>query len=766
MINSIIAAKVKELSETNKFGYPYIRYDRKPDAETVEAYKKEYGIKTDCHSLCHVCQITHIEKYKPTLEFENNKSLTENGKPLDKWFNVECNFIAKGLEGSAIREKLNELTAKGISEKRAKRIILQSIDPVNWLELLMGFDDDSKSLPEIERHWYLRWYQKPIIRCTAKRQVLRMGRRTGKSSSAALKIINWAFNHKVFNARDADGVEQWKGPKIAIITPFQSQVSAIFVEIERLLRLNKSLEEEVVQTGAKLFKQSPPLTMTFKNGCVIEGYVTGSNDKEDGSGGGSIRGAFADIIYIDEMDMVPEYIIASVIKPLLRSRASTIMLCSSTPIGKKGSFYKACLEDDTYKEFYFPGDVLPFWDLQEKEILSEGTKDSFTAEYMAVFNIDSFGAFKASYIVAARSNYSYEDTEDSKWWLQPPFKTNFYKFSICMGIDWNQTTGTEFSVVAFDPKSGMMYVLENYCMEASEYSGEGYKDALKRLNHKWNPKYIYCDYGYGHMLFEGLQLESMYAAAKPVKTDYERSVAGLKDKLKEINFSSNLEIYNPSTGTYETKYAKNFLVENAISIFERKKILFAEDDKTLIKQLQNYIVVEKKDNGKVIYGMVNESIGDHRLDALCLALGGLQIEESVFSYSAPDYSFHHSPLSKDMPESNDPSNGLIVVDNQLVGFKNHREINFKPVTTEEGIGLNLTSMVFKQKTNKIPPNRRSMAESDLHPNEGIFEAHGLAKFVKTGKGADEDDGHFHKKFSGGKISPRGNSKVKKVRTPL
>jgi hypothetical protein len=302
-------------------------------------------------------------------------------------------------------------------------------------------------------------------------------------------------------------------------------------------------------------------------------------------------------------------------------------------------------------------------------------------------------------------------------------------------------------------------------MEASEYSSEGYRDALKRLNYKWNPKYIYCDNGYGHTIFEDLQLESAFAAAKKEKTDYERSVANLGDKLKQINFSSNIEIYNPTKGTYETKYAKNFLVENAITIFERKKILFAEDDKTLIKQLQNYVIIEKKDNGKLIYGMVNDSIGDHRVDALCLALGGLQIEESVFSYNSPDYAFHHSPLAPREEGSASDDNGLLIVDNQLVGFKNHREINFKPKDT----GLEFTSMVFNQKANKTPPNKRSsIAETDKHPNEGIFEAHGLAKFVKTGNGDDEDN-VFNRKFGSNapsKIEPRGFGKNSKVRTNI
>lgn len=673
---------IEDLYETNKFGAKYVRYDRRPSEALVAKYQQRYGINTDCHNICKVCQITHIDKYKETLELENAKSLSDKKEPMAKWFKPNCSFIKAGWPTSFIQPRLEQLIKEGIPAKRAKRILFSTIDPINWLELLMGFDDETQLIEDIERHWYLRWYQKAAIRCTAKRLVLRAGRRTGKSTTAALKIIDWVFNHKVFAARDADGVEKWTGPKILIITPFQSQVTTIFSEIERLLLINEALVKEVIQTGSKLFKQSPPLTMIFQNGAIIEGHVTGANDKEDGSGGGSIRGNYAHFIYIDEQDMVPEYIMKNVIKPLLMSRPNTGMLCSSTPIGKKGSFYTECLEDPTWKEFYFPGTVLPHWDMQEAEILQEGTQDSFKAEYMAQFNVDSYGAFKNKDVIAARSNYTYEETNDPAWWSKgTPFRTNYHAFSICIGIDWNKNVGTEMSVTAFDPRNGVVYTLENYLIEPSEYSGAAYKDAVKQLNFKWKPKYIYCDEGYGHTLYEDLQLESMNIAAKGAfKSDFEKSVGELGSKLRKINFSSNLEIFNPATGTYEKKYAKNFLVENAISIFERRKILFSETDTVLIKQLQNYVQVSKHDSGKIVYGMINERIGDHRLDALMLSLGGLVLEEGVFSYSSYNRGFEaqHVPMQSEVdPDLNASDNLIIDGKGQLVGFKNQNNVSIK-----------------------------------------------------------------------------------------
>ena len=345
-----------------------------------------------------------------------------------------------------------------------------------------------------------------------------------------------------------------------------------------------------------------------------------------------------------------------------------------------------------------------------------------------------------------------------------------------MGIDWNETTGTEYSVIGFDPRTGLMYILENFCMEASEHSGEGYKEALKRLHYKWNPKYIYCDYGYGHMLYENLKLESMYAANNvrdnpSMTTPYEKSIAQIGAKLKEVNFSSNLEVYNPATGTYVQKYAKNFLVENAISIFERKKILFAEDDKTLIKQLQNYVVIEKKDNGRIIYGMINEAIGDHRVDAMCLALGGLQLEESVFSYgmNMSEYELTHAPLQKDSPVP-DADPGLQTVDGKVVGFKNQADMAARQ--NPDGT-YSFMSAVFKKNVNHEPPNQRSSitGNNKKHEMEGVFEAHGFAKYVPTGDDqTGEEESLFKRKFGSistpAKIEPRGFGKNSKVRTNI
>ncbi|NBX51760.1 hypothetical protein EBT25_17935, partial [bacterium] len=140
---------IEDLYETNKFGAKYVRYDRRPSEALVAKYQQRYGINTDCHNICKVCQITHIDKYKETLELENAKSLSDKKEPMAKWFKPNCSFIKAGWPTSFIQPRLEQLIKEGIPAKRAKRILFSTIDPINWLELLMGFDDETQLIEDI-----------------------------------------------------------------------------------------------------------------------------------------------------------------------------------------------------------------------------------------------------------------------------------------------------------------------------------------------------------------------------------------------------------------------------------------------------------------------------------------------------------------------------------------------------------------------------------------------------------------------------------------
>ena len=106
----------------------------------------------------------------------------------------------------------------------------------------------------------------------------------------------------------------------------------------------------------------------------------------------------------------------------------------------------------------------------------------------------------------------------------------------------------------------------------------------------------------------------------------------IADKLVSFNFSQSVILKDPITNNDIKKAGKHFLVENAIHIMEQGLFKFPVSDNILKEQFFNYKVVRRNPTtNKPVYGKVNEAIGDHRLDAFMLAIGGLVLEESVYS---------------------------------------------------------------------------------------------------------------------------------------
>ena len=354
-------------------------------------------------------------------------------------------------------------------------------------------------------------------------------------------------------------------------------------------------------------------------------------NKGDGSGGGTIRGASADVIYLDEMDMIPEEILDKVIQPVLLTKPEVYLFATSTPIGKRAKFYQWCLERADFKEDYYPSSVLPHWDLVKKELEDESTKEGFAAEYMAAFIEGSFGVFRPSWVQKARWDYSYEDTIDASQLrkLGIPDKDNML---ICIGIDWNKNAGTEFFVSGYSASAGRWLALDAINIEASEYSAQRWMQEVVRMNYKWKPDWIYADEGYGHTIIEDLYLYAHKLKAKRKRTPMEEEAVHLLDRLIAFNFSKNVELRNPVDGKVIKKTGKAYLVENAVRIMEDGLYSFPYDDEALTKQMLNYIIVKRNSaTNKPVYGMDNARIGDHRLDAWMLSLAGLSLEGSIYA---------------------------------------------------------------------------------------------------------------------------------------
>ena len=274
---------------------------------------------------------------------------------------------------------------------------------------------------------------------------------------------------------------------------------------------------------------------------------------------------------------------------------------------------------------------MPHWESIKAELLNENTEEGFRAEYMAEFIEGSFGVFKPSWIFNAKRDYQYDEDDNGISLKKLGVRRN-EDMIVCIGIDWNKNAGTEFYVVGYSPQNGIWIALDAVNVEATQYSAKRWMEEVVRLNYKWKPNYIYADEGYGHTILEDLKLYShrMRIKENPSPMDYE--TAKLNDRLVSFNFSRNLEIRDPVDHSVVKKSGKHFLVENTVRIFEDGKMIIPASDDTITKQMMNYVVLRRNpQNNKPVYGMDNTNIGDHRLDAMMLALAGLTLETSIYS---------------------------------------------------------------------------------------------------------------------------------------
>jgi hypothetical protein len=607
-MNNIKADVDNSLYVINEYGVKHQNPAGKVSAETIDYYKKKHNIKTDVHNSCISCQIRQIEKY-------------------DQDFQVKCSGIAKRLpEGSAAKLKAIQESNPEIDQKQALKIIKATVDPVAWCELMFGFSDG-------DDQWFIRNYQKEQLRCTSKRMAVREGRRSGKSFAMSLKLIYTAFNSLIARGRDASGNTIEVGPTIMVVTPYQAQLTNIFEEMEKLLKRNRELANEVITgTGDSLYIKTPTFKMEFRNGAVIQGFVSGIGMRQDGSGGGTMRGFSADLVYLDEMDMIPEDILDKVINPILATTPNTALIATSTPIGKQGKFYEWCLKRPDFKEDYLPSSVIPHWEQIKEEILRESTKDSFAAEYMGIFIDEERGVFKKDWVYRAMADYSYVDASSSSKLLNKLQLKGSNERITCIGIDWNKNAGTEFYVVGYYPSLGMWIGLDAVNVPSSEYSAKRWIKELLALNYKWKPDYIYADEGYGHTIIEDVKYQAYSLRRKKNKSSMDEQTILIPDRLTSFNFSSNVILKDPVTNADIKKLGKHFLVENAIRTLQEGLFIFSNEDNTLREQFFNYKILRRNpQNNKPVYGKANEKVGDHRLDAFMLALGGLVLEESVYS---------------------------------------------------------------------------------------------------------------------------------------
>lgn len=213
-------------------------------------------------------------------------------------------------------------------------------DPVLFAKLFMGFEPFD--------------YQEKILLDPSKRICACMGRQVGKTTTIAVKVVQFAFTRP--------------DTTTLVISPSLRQSMILFSRIEGFIYRSEILRQSVVRRTRTIIQLS--------NGAQIVALPCSEN---------LLRGYTADLVICDEAAFMPERIISSVLFPMLATTGGLLILLS-TPWGKDNLFYRAFM-DPKWSIHHVKSNECP---LISKEFLEEQrglmTEEQFQMEYEAEFS--------------------------------------------------------------------------------------------------------------------------------------------------------------------------------------------------------------------------------------------------------------------------------------------------------------------------------------------------------------------------------------------
>jgi replicative DNA helicase len=289
-----------------------------------------------------------------------------------------------------------DLLKEGLTPDEIKHLEIQ-LDPVIWAETFLR-DPERPSKP-----LKVRFYQKEMLRCEARKKVYRCGRRIGKSIVLCIEMLWKAFCNE--------------GKRILVCAPYKNQVQLLWKDgFNKLIRGNKFIEASISNMTQN------PFAIYFKNGSRISGLTAGS---KTGNKGTSIRGQNADDLYLDEVDYMGDEAIHSIMA-IIATKEFGRFIISSTPTGRREFFYDACTNKYLgYHQFHYPSSASPEWvsiedarrrnlplhESQEYLFRNQCPEHVYQHEYDAEFGEEAQGVFKHKFIGSSLVLYDPEKEE-------------------------------------------------------------------------------------------------------------------------------------------------------------------------------------------------------------------------------------------------------------------------------------------------------------------------------------------------------------------
>jgi replicative DNA helicase len=389
--------------------------------------------------------------------------------------------------------------------------------------------------------------------------------------------------------------------RIIVVCPLEAQVKQMWEMIDDMVLHSgiKPLKNALDAFGI-VGKIRKPWEVTFSNGSKIKAFTSGARS---GGKADSVRGNEAHMIIVDEMDlMMPDdlnAITAMMQKTSDDFQGNKRLIVSSTPNGRRDMFYVFCHKRNV-KEYWLPSFVNPhFTPADEKEQLDLLTGAGFVHEILADWGQQTTGVFKPSileFVANPEDAYSYF-----------PVRPRGCGPTI-LGVDWDKY-GAGVNIVIVGNVEGLLKVLWREEIERSKFEhtlGAGVA-RIKELDDIFNLNYVYCDKGYGERQWEELV----------------QLLPDGENRVKGRNFSSSVEETDPVTGKTTREEFKPFMVDNAVNLYEKKKVRFNRDDEVFVAQVTGYVQTRVSATGRPVFASMDpERIGDHALDAWMMALLG------------------------------------------------------------------------------------------------------------------------------------------------
>lgn len=547
--------------------------------------------------------ISELSQYDPACRACVKRYIKKHDLKRGDTFKLPCHGIK--------RQALDDYILSGLADPETA---LSMYDPVLWAKKNLDWicldpegdewkrKSESGALPSGFAYWtprearrgkspFHRPYQAELLRCSSKRKVSRIGRQAGKSEALCVFIL-----FKMFTER---------GYSVVVITPYQSQVELIYKRLFELLETNPELINSV-----KNRRKSPNHYIELHNGSSIKMFTAGTKSNAEA---GVVRGTHANLLIFDEADMLSRGDLDSSLA-LIMNFPEAIVWMSSTPTGKRETFYKKC-NDDEFKEFHFPSSVNPTWNDEKERFFRKGlTELGYVHEILADFGEDVQGVYQKKYIAAAQADYEYDSMEPQRTWIYS------------MGVDWNDNFGTVIRIVGMNPGDNCIYAVARHLVKRDGWTQTDAVAQIVNLNRKWQPQFIYVDKGHGHA-----QVELLHGVgAKAMRKGGNSVDVRLASIVKAYDFGSNVEIKDLFTRQPVKKPAKPFLVESSVRCFEDGRIRYPKSDTKYTAALEGYHIVRRTDAGIPKYGFLDEAVGDHDIDAMNLAIVAFALEVGEF----------------------------------------------------------------------------------------------------------------------------------------